>query len=133
MKRFMLDTDICIYLIKQKSRKLLDRLTNHEPGEITISAVTWSELNYGVERSDRKKKNAEALEHFILAIDVLPFDDSAAKETAQIRAALEGKGKSIGSYDTMIAGHARSRGFTLVTNNVREFSRVPSLDVENWT
>ena len=130
--RYMLDTNICIYAIKNKPSKVLQRLKLHDPKKICISAITYSELALGVEKSQRVEKNRIALTLLLSNIDILNFDSLAAEEYAKIRAFLEKSGTPIGTLDSMIAGHARSLGFTLVTNNTREFNRVPGLHVENW-
>ena len=130
--KFFLDTDICIYLINGKSQKLLSRLTRTDPEKVFVSSVTVFELEYGVQKSKRLAENSLALAKFLSAIQVVPFDEEAARETAVLRVQLEQAGKPIGGYDLMIAGHARVSGATLVTNNLREFNRVPGLTVTNW-
>jgi len=129
----MLDTNICIYIIKQKPPEVLKRFLEYHVGDITISAVTLAELRYGVAKSRYRGKNAKALDEFILPLEVLPFDEDATKSYGEIRAALEKAGTPIGSMDLMIAAHAASLDMTLVTNNTREFSRVSGLKVADWT
>jgi tRNA(fMet)-specific endonuclease VapC len=129
----MLDTNICIYIIKQKPPEVLKRFLEYQVGDITISAVTLAELRYGVAKSRYRGKNAKALDEFILPLEVLPFDEDATKSYGEIRAALEKAGTPIGSMDLMIAAHAASLDMTLVTNNTREFSRVSGLKVADWT
>lgn len=130
--RYMLDTNICIFIIKHKPEKVFNKLMEHEPEEICISAVTYAELMHGVEKSKSVEKNRAVLTQLLSNIEVLPFDDNAAEEYGMIRADLEKKGTPIGPLDTMIAGHARSLDYTLVTNNTREFKRVENLVVEDW-
>lgn len=129
----MLDTNICIYIIKQKPPEVLKRFMEYQVGDITISAITLAELHYGVAKSNYQGKNAKALDEFILPLEVLPFDEEATKAYGEIRAALEKVGNPIGSMDLLIAAHAVSRGVTLVTNNTREFHRVSGLTVVDWT
>ena len=128
----MLDTNICIYAIKNKPPKVFAELQKHDPSEICISSVTYAELVYGVEKSAAVDKNRLALAMLLADIPILGFDAEAADEYGAIRAHLERNGSPIGPLDMMIAGHARACGCTLVTNNVREFERVPDLLIENW-
>lgn len=130
--KYLLDTDICIYIIKKKPEQVLKKLAKLEPTDIAISTVTLSELIYGAEKSQHRQKNLEALTGFLVPIDILSWDESAAKSTGEIRAALEKSGKVIGPYDLQIAGQALSLNLTLVTNNEKEFSRVKGLKIENW-
>ena len=129
---YMLDTDICVYLIKRKSAKLAHRIADVPREQICISTITQGELEYGVSKSQSVAKNAQSLAGFLCTINVLPFDDNAAQIYGDVRAELERKGTPIGGLDTLIAAHAKSLGFTIVTNNVREFERVDGLKVENW-
>jgi tRNA(fMet)-specific endonuclease VapC len=131
MINFMLDTDTCIYTIKRKPLHV-KRLFNANIGRLCISSVTWGELVYGAEKSKNAASNLDQLEGFAARLDILPFGDNEAKQFGQVRAELETSGKLIGPYDMMIAGHARSQGLVLVTNNVREFKKVNGLRVENW-
>lgn len=133
MIRFLLDTDICIFLIKNRPREVLEQFRRHAPGETAISAITLFELEYGAEKSSQRKQAQNALARFLSPLGVLEVDREAASEAARIRARLERKGRPIGPYDVLIAGLAKSRALTLVTNNTREFSRVQGLSVENWT
>ena len=130
--RYMLDTNICIFIIRQKSKKVLDRLLEHDPDDVCISAITYAELMHGVEKSQAVERNRAVLTQLLSSIEIMDFDDKAAEEYGMIRADLERKGYPIGPLDTMIAGHARSLGYTLVTNNTREFNRVENLSVEDW-
>ena len=129
---YMLDTNICIYAIKNKPEQVLRRLKENLGKGLCISAITLAELEHGVEKSAHPEKNAAALLQFLAILDVLPFDDLAAVEYGRICAYLQKRGTPIGTMDMLIAGHARAGGLTLVTNNVREFARVPALRVENW-
>lgn len=128
----MLDTNICIYLIRQRSPAALQRFEEFEVGEVGLSVVTVCELYYGVEKSARPAQNSRALEQFLLPLEILDFDTGAAVIYGRIRAALERKGTPIGPLDTLIAAHALACGATLVTNNTREFERVEGLSVEDW-
>lgn len=130
--RYMLDTNICIYLIKQKSPQVFEKLQEHNPDEICISSVTYAELVHGVEKSRAVERNRLALTILLANIEILDFDMKAAEEYGRIRADLEKKGTPIGPLDMMIAGHAKSLGYTVVTNNVGEFKRVEGLQYENW-
>lgn len=129
---YMLDTNICIYAIKNKPPKVFQTLLLHDPSEICISSVTYAELVHGVEKSVAVDKNRLALAMLLANISILDFNAEAAEEYGAIRAYLEKNGTPIGPLDMMIAGHAKSLGYTLVTNNVREFERVPELMIENW-
>ncbi len=130
--RYMLDTNICIYLIKHKPLQVFEKLQEHNPDEICISAVTYAELVHGVEKSKAVERNRLALTILLSNIEILDFDMKAAEEYGRIRADLEKKGTPIGPLDMMIAGHAKSLGYTVVTNNVGEFKRVEGLQYENW-
>ena len=131
--RYLLDTNICIYIIKRKPPEVLERLTSLEPEEVGISSITVAELEYGVAKSSRPRQNRDALINFLAPLQILAFDDEAARHYGDIRVHLEKTGQPIGAMDLLIAAHARSRSLTLVTNNEREFSRVPGLVVEDWT
>lgn len=129
---YMLDTNICIYAIKNKPEQVLRRLKDNLPKGLCISAITLAELEHGVEKSVNPEKNQMALIQFLAILDILPFDDLAATEYGNICAYLQKRGTPIGTMDMLIAGHARAEGLILVTNNVREFMRVPNLGIENW-
>jgi tRNA(fMet)-specific endonuclease VapC len=131
--KFLLDTDICIYLIKKNSPSVLERLQACCTGDVGISAITVAELRYGADKSQRPKQNHEALDLFFAPFDIAAFDDQAATEYGGVRAQLESTGQPIGPLDTLIAAHAKSLGVTLVTNNSDEFNRIRGLKVENWT
>ena len=130
--KYLLDTDICIYLMKSRSEKILTRFMALQPGDIGISSITLAELQYGVEKSQNPSRNREALEAFLIPLELADFDPVAAEHYGRARAALSKKGTPIGGNDLFIAGHALALGVPLVTNNVREFKRVPGLKVENW-
>ena len=130
--RYILDTDICIYLIKRQPMEVIDKFQGIVPGEIAISSVTAAEMMYGVAKSQYKDKNKSALESFFAPLEIVDFDFKAAQHYGVIRAYLEKMGTPIGAYDLMIAAHALSLGLILVTNNEREFQRIPDLIVENW-
>jgi tRNA(fMet)-specific endonuclease VapC len=128
----MLDTDICIYLIKRKPIHVLERLRTLRPGEVAVSSITVAELQYGACKSSRPERNQEALAEFFLPLEVVSFDESAAAHYGEIRTYLGRKGDIIGAMDLLIAAHARSLSLTLVTNNIQEFQRIPGLHTENW-
>lgn len=127
----LLDTNICIYIINAKPPGVLAHFERYRLGDVGVSSVVASELAYGVAKS-RSVRNRQALEMFLAPLEVLPFDEGAVWVYGDLRAELERDGRSIGALDTMIAAHALSLDATLVTNNVREFSRVPRLNLENW-
>ncbi|MFP4418826.1 MAG: type II toxin-antitoxin system VapC family toxin [Chitinispirillaceae bacterium] len=130
--KYMLDTNICIYIIKKKPISVLSRLQNEAITDVVVSSITLAELEYGVYKSSRVEQNKLALLRFFTPIEIVPFDDMAAGKYGQIRAALERAGRPIGSLDTLIAAHALSLRLILVTNNTSEFKRVKGLRVENW-
>ena len=129
---FMLDTDTCIFLIRRQPPAALARLQCLDIASVGISSISLSELEYGVAKSTRPQQNRLALAQFIAPLDVLPYDDAAAARYGTIRAHLESRGTPIGPLDTLIAAHALAVGCVLVSNNEREFSRLPDLVVENW-
>jgi len=129
---FMLDTNICIYIIKRKPLNVLERFKQTEISQIGISAITLSELSYGVSKSSKPAQNQMALAQFIAPLEILPYDDNAAQYYGNLRTHLEKQGTTIGSLDMLIAAHALSVACTLVTNNTKEFSRIPNLKIENW-
>ena len=130
--RYMLDTNICIYVIKHKPEKVLRKLQTIHPEDVCISSVTYAELVCGVEKSAAVEKNRLALSMLLANMEILDFDVEAADCYGKIRADLEKKGRPIGPLDMMIAGHGQSLGYTVVTNNVKEFSGVSALRIENW-
>ena len=130
--KYMLDTNICIYIIKEKPKKVIDKFCTLNIGDVCISSITLAELEYGVEKSDYKERNKLALTGFLSSIEILPFSDQAAAEYGKIRANLERQGNIIGAYDLMIGAHALSENITLVTNDTKEFNRIENLSLENW-
>ena len=129
---YMLDTNICIYVMKKKPENVLRRFREEMDGGICISSITLAELEYGMKHSSDPVKNEQALLRFLAPLSVLPFGAAATSEYGEIRAYLQSRGTPIGPLDMLIAAHARVEGMTLVTNNMREFERVPELDLENW-
>lgn len=130
--KYMLDTNICIYIIKEKPKKVINKFQTLDIGDICISSITLAELEYGVEKSHYTERNRLALAGFLSSIEVLSFSEKAAAEYGKIRANLERQGNIIGAYDLMIGAHALSKNITLVTNNMKEFKRIPNLSLENW-
>ena len=128
----MLDTNICIAIIKQKPRAILDKFTQYQVGDICISSVTLAELRYGVAKSQYQEKNQLALDEFILPLEVAAFDERAALHYGNLRSYLEKMGTPIGPLDTMIGAHALSLNLTLITNNLKEFKRIPDLKLVDW-
>ena len=131
--KYMLDTNICIYIIKQKPQKVIRRFRQSKVSEIGISSITLSELEYGVMKSAKPEQNRMALAQFIAPIEIPFYDDAAAQHYGEIRAHLERQGKPIGSLDMLIAAHALSLNAVLITNNEREFKKVSNLKIKNWT
>ena len=130
--KYLLDTDICIFIIKQKPQEVVDRFLQLKPGDIGISTVSTSELYYGASKSQRIKENTAALNDFLLPLKVLLYNELAAVHYGDIRADLERRGQLIGPMDMMIAAHAMSLDIPLVSNNTNEFSRIKGLQLENW-
>jgi tRNA(fMet)-specific endonuclease VapC len=130
--KWMLDTNICIDIIRTRPRSVLDQFTGHTVGDIGLSVVTLAELEYGVSASGRPAKNRDALDQFVSPLQIAPFDRHATVAYGRLRAVLEKKGQMIGSMDLLIAAHAVSLDVRLVTHNSREFERVPGLKIENW-
>ena len=131
--KVMLDTNICIYIIKQRPRTVLDHFAVYRVSDVGISIVTLAELEYGAGKSSNPARNRRALQEFSSPLEVAVFDRPAAIHYGKVRTALERKGSPIGSMDLLIAAHALSLGVRLITNNEMEFNRVPGLQVENWT
>ncbi len=131
MLKYLLDTNIVIYTIKNRPESLRQRF-NHHAGQMAISSVTVAELIYGIERSARPEENLAVIEGFMARLELLAFDSEAAIQSGQIRAEVAARGTPIGPYDVMIAGQARASGLILVTNNLKEFERVEGLRLENW-
>ena len=131
--KYMLDTNICIFAIRNSNDNVLKKLREHLEVELYISSITLAELMYGVEKSRKPEQNRNALLQFLTLIDIKEFSEKAAIEYGKIRAFLENQGTPIGPLDTLIAAHAVSENMILVTHNTKEFLRVPDLTVENWT
>ncbi len=131
--KYLLDTNICVFVIRQKSPHLLTRFPQFMPNDLGISTVTLAELRYGADRSNNPAKNHSLINGLLVALDVASFDARAADVYGVVRADLESRGCMIGSLDMMIAAHALCLGVPVVTNNIGEFSRVPGLSVEDWT
>lgn len=131
MLKYLLDTNIVIYVIKRRPLSILEIFNRHH-GRMAISSITLAELVHGAEKSSDVSRNITVVEDFVSRLAVLPYDDKAAWQYGNIRAALEKIGQTIGVNDLHIAAHARSNGLTLVSNNMREFERVPGLLAENW-
>ncbi len=129
--RYLLDTDICIYAINARPAPVLQALREHESAGLGISSVTAAELFYGVART-ASERNLAALRRFLAPLRIIPFDAGAAEVFGSLRSWLQGQGTPIGPYDTQIAAQALALGVTLVTNNLREFARVPGLRLANW-
>lgn len=132
MLKYMLDTNICIFTVKNRPQQVREAFNRHH-GQLCMSSISLMELIYGAERSAMPERNLSVIEGFSARLEVLNYDQAAATHTGQLRAELAGSGTPIGPYDQLIAGHARSQGLILVTNNRREFDRVPGLRVEDWT
>ncbi|MDD3466236.1 MAG: type II toxin-antitoxin system VapC family toxin [Campylobacterales bacterium] len=132
MKTIILDTNICIYIQKNRPEHVREKFKQFSVGDLALSSITVSELYHGAYKSEYVEKNLLALEHFLRPFDIVDYDLKASVEYGKIRASLEKTGNVIGGLDMMIAAHARSLNATLVTNNTREFIRVKDLKVENW-
>jgi len=130
--QYMLDTNICIYIIKQKPIKVFQSLQSLNKDDVCISSITFAELQYGIYKSQHQARNRMALVKFLAPIEILPFSAKAASSYGEIRTDLENRGQLIGPYDLLIAAHARSENLVLVTNNTKEFSRIPKLQLQNW-
>ena len=130
--KYMLDTNICIYIIKKKPEKILQTFNSLNIGDVCISSITFAEMQYGIFKSQHREKNKIALINFLAPIEIMPFSDKSAVCYGEIRADLEIRGQIIGAYDLLIAAHALSENLTLITNNVKEFSKIKGLNVLNW-
>ncbi len=130
--RYLLDTNICIYLIKQKPPEILQKFTQYTLDDLAISVITVAELQFGVQKSRYPAQNHAALEQFLLPLNILDLDYAAASVYGRIRALLEQQGTPIGAMDLLIAAQALSTNLSIITNNTREFVRVPGLQVLNW-
>jgi tRNA(fMet)-specific endonuclease VapC len=130
--KYMLDTNICIGLIRRKPKALIERLVACSPGDVCVSSIAVAELVHGAKKSSQTAQNTSALEGFLIPLNVKDFDQSAATAYGEIRVALEKQGNIIGSMDMLIAAHALSLEVILVTNNTSEFQRIPNLKLEDW-
>ena len=130
--KYMLDTNICIFIIKHKPETVIREFMKYDSGDICISSITYAELVHGVEKSEAREKNRIALTVFLSELQIVPFDDSAAQVYGVVKAELQKKGMPIGPMDTLIAAHAKALNLTLVTNNTKEFTRVNGLRLEDW-
>lgn len=131
--RYMLDTNMCIYLRQNRPPEVTARFRRMQHGDVVLSVITYGELLYGAERSQQHTRALEALARLVSLLPVLPLPEEAASAYGEVRAALQKRGEMIGGNDLWIAAHAKSAGLTLVTNNEREFKRVPGLKLQNWT
>jgi len=129
---YLLDTNICIYIINKSPKQLVDRIKKLKVQQVKLSSISLAELEYGVSKSSSREKNRKALIHFASAFDIVDFDDNDAEVYGLIRAKLEKKGQVIGPYDMQIAAQAITRDLILATNNTEEFARIPNLKLENW-
>ena len=132
MIRYMLDTNACIYIIKRKPQKVITRFQQTDISQIGISSITLSELLYGVSKSSKPEQNQIALSQFVAPLEIMPYDDGAAQHYGDLRVRLEKQGTPIGSLDMLIAAHAISLDSVLITNNEKEFIRIPNLKIDNW-
>ena len=130
---YLLDTDICIYIINKRSKNIVDKICNLNPHDVKISAITVAELEYGVSKSNRRNQNRIALYNFLSPFEIIPFDIRDVEIYGVIRSYLESQGKVIGPYDMQIAAQALTRDLILVTNNTAEFKRITRLKLENWS
>jgi tRNA(fMet)-specific endonuclease VapC len=130
---YLLDTNICIYIINNNPKQVVERIKSLKPPQVKLSSISMAEMEYGVSKSRDREKNRQALIHFASAFDIIEFNDNDAEVHGLIRAGLEKKGQIIGPYDMQIAAQAISRDLILVTNNTSEFSRISNIKLENWT
>jgi len=131
--KYLIDTNICIYIINKRPAAVIEKFKQFELGEIGISTITVSELQYGVAKSTYRKKNEVRLEEFLAPLEILTYDQTAARVYGDIRFQLEKRGRPIGPLDLLIAAHAISQNLVLITNNDKEFKRIEKLKIENWT
>lgn len=132
MIKYMIDTNICIYIMNRRPIEIIQKFKGLDVGEIGVSTVTVSELQYGVANSKNRRSNKQRVEEFLAPLEIMPYDEAAARIYGEIRHKLEKQGKPIGPLDLLIAAHALCRNLVLVTNNEKEFRRVKNLKVENW-
>ncbi len=131
--KYLIDTNICIYMMNKRPAEIIRKFKQFELGEIGISIITVSELQYGVAKSTYRKKNEVRLEEFLAPFEILTYDQTAARVYGDIRFQLEKRGQPIGPLDLLIAAHAISQDLVLITNNDKEFKRIKKLKIENWT
>lgn len=131
-QRYLLDTNICIYIAKHNPPEVRERFVRHSADELVMSAITLGELRFGAEKSQNRERALAVIDQLLEVLQIAPLSESAAEHYGQIRAALQRSGQIIGNNDLWLAAHARAEGWTLVTNNEREFLRVDGLSVENW-
>lgn len=129
---YLLDTNICIYIINNSPKQVVEHIKKLKPHQVKLSAISLAELEYGVSKSRSREKNRKALVHFASAFDIVEFNDNDAEVFGLIRAELEKRGQVIGPYDMQIAAQAMTRDLIIVTNNTSEFSRIPNIKLENW-
>jgi tRNA(fMet)-specific endonuclease VapC len=129
---YLLDTNICIYIINKRPKSIINTIASHKPNEIKISAISIAELEYGVSKSLYREKNRNALMDFLLSFEIIPFTVKDAEIYGIIRAELERKGEIIGPYDMQLAAQALRGDYVFVTNNIQEFKRIKKLKLENW-
>lgn len=129
---YLIDTNICIYLIKEKPRSVAERFRELNIEDVVISEITVSELLFGIAKSQYKRKNQERLTHFLRPLTILPYKEPASQAYAELRADLERRGQVIGALDMLIAGQAIAEDLTVVTNNTKAFQRINGLKLENW-
>ncbi len=129
---FLIDTNICIYIMNKRPPEVIQKFKNIEIGQVGISSITVSELQYGVSKSKLREQNSKRLEEFLTPFQILPYDEDASKYYGEIRSQLESKGFIIGPLDLLIAAHALSQDLVLITNNEKEFKKIPLLKIENW-
>lgn len=132
MMKYMLDSDICIYIIKNNPKSVVKKFMRYSTDEIVLSAIAYAELETGVMKSKNVLMNRAALTKMMSGVKIMPFNAAAAETYGSIRAELEREGRTIGPNDMLIAAHAKSLDLTLITNNTKEFERVPGLKIENW-
>jgi len=131
--KYLLDTNICIYIINEKPKKVLEKFEHYPVHEFGISSITHAELQYGVQKSKHIVKNQKALDEFLTPLTILPFQGKkTVSHYGKIRTTLESQGKTIGPLDMLIAAHALSLNLTVISNNIKEFLRVSNLKCENW-
>ena len=129
---YLLDTNICIYIIRKNPEQVVEKIKTLAPNEVKLSSVSLAELEYGVAKSIHRDRNRQALLHFVSAFDIVSFNPHDAEVFGMLRAGLERRGQVIGPYDMQIAAQALTRNLILVTNNTKEFSRIPQLKIDNW-